>query len=126
MVCTPLISTAADGSTVGVGFVCGPGRTYRRFYADCPICERRRRFVARHDGIYYGETQMCCGCGDSWQDGELGYRPFRPGWRKESIATARRWWAEALTPRQYNAVIRAELNEYQADWSDEDAIEDAS
>jgi hypothetical protein len=38
----------------------------------------------------YGTTWTCCGCGDSWQDGERGERPFAPGWRKRSIEHARR------------------------------------
>lgn len=103
MVCTPLIT----GENTVVGYVCGPGQTYRRFYNHCPTCERRRRFVARFDGAYYGETHMCCGCGDSWQDGYLLGRPAKRGWRKDAINTANRWWHEALTPRAYWAEVRA-------------------
>lgn len=95
----------------GNAIVCGPGRTYRRFYGHCPVCDCRRRFVARFDGLYYGETHMCCGCGDRWQDGEMCPRPFQRGWRDKAKETARTWWQEAMTPRQYNAFMRAEMDE---------------
>jgi hypothetical protein len=103
MVCTPLVGTIADGSTVSVGWVCGPGQMYRRFYQHCEGCGRNRRWVARNDGLYYGETEMCCACGATWQDGcQLRTYP-------ESVTTARRWWSEAVTPQQYNAAVRGEI-----------------
>lgn len=39
---------------------------------------------------WYGWEVTCLGCGDRWQDGERGERPFMRGWRKDSIAKAMR------------------------------------
>lgn len=61
---------------------------------NCPTCKQRRRFAGR-DTAWYGPTVTCCGCGDSWSDGERHVRPFRRGWRAEAIAAAKELWAEA-------------------------------
>ena len=53
----------------------------------CPTCERPRRMLGEF-AEWYGTTWTCAGCGDSWQDGERGERPFAPGWRKRSIERA--------------------------------------
>ena len=39
---------------------------------------------------WYGWRITCLGCGEQWQDGEMGERPFRPRWRKDNIAKAMR------------------------------------
>jgi hypothetical protein len=39
---------------------------------------------------WYGMTWTCCGCGETWTDGEQHERPFVPGWRKSNIEYARR------------------------------------
>lgn len=71
-------------------FVCGPARSGdRRRILHCPVCERRRRHVVNFGG-YWGITVHCCGCGDSWMDGELAPRPFARGWREKAIASAKR------------------------------------
>lgn len=76
-------------------FICGPSRTLdRRRILKCPVENRRRRMVVNYGG-YWGSTVYCCGCGDSWSEGELNPRPFRPGWRKESIARAKERWQAA-------------------------------
>ena len=90
--------------------VCGsPVGVVRRKYLDCPVCERRTRFVIRFGGAWYGSTGTCCRCGDSWQDGEQGERPFARGWRKEAIAIAQQEWVEAMTPREYEAAVRRDI-----------------
>lgn len=61
----------------------------------CPVCHQRRRVIGRDRGAWYDVLWTCCGCGDSWADGELLPRPFRRGWRKEAIADARRRWLAA-------------------------------
>lgn len=78
-----------------VGYICAPSPTQvRRRILPCPTCERRRRFVCR---LYewYGWMVTCCGCGDSWEDGERLPRPFARGWRAAAIARARAAWAAA-------------------------------
>jgi hypothetical protein len=47
---------------------------------------------------WYGTTWTCAGCGDSWQDVERLERPFKPGWRRESIERARRVLASIGVP----------------------------
>jgi hypothetical protein len=56
---------------------------------DCPTCQRQRRALCRYYE-WYGATVICAGCGDTWNDGEMEYRPFAPGWRRKSIEHARR------------------------------------
>jgi len=55
---------------------------------DCPTCKRPRRMLGQFVE-WYGTTWTCAGCGDSWQDGYRGERPFAPGWRRQSIEFAR-------------------------------------
>ena len=55
---------------------------------DCPTCQRPRRMLGEH-AEWYGTTWTCCGCGDSWQDGERLERPFAQGWRRRSVERAR-------------------------------------
>jgi hypothetical protein len=101
-------------TTLGGAVICRPPRLYRRIVRDCPVCKQRRRFVVWWGGMWYGETLTCLGCGDSWQDGERGYRPFQRGWRQKAIAQAKATWAQAVTPREYKAAVRAEISEYMA------------
>ena len=72
--------------------VCRASDNYlRRRIIRWPVCERMREMVVRYEG-WHGPTVMCTGCGDSWQDGELSYRPFERGWRKRSVEYYRRLW----------------------------------
>lgn len=85
-------------TTYGNATVCTTGvREIRRAVRHCPICQRRRRFVVVYGwSPYYSPTTTCLGCGDSWQEGELGYRPFQRGWRDKAKAKAREQWANAF------------------------------
>lgn len=56
--------------------------------AHCPTCDRLRRMSAQFQE-WYGWTVTCAGCGDCWMDGEMGERPFLPGWRRKGIEHAR-------------------------------------
>ena len=81
-------------------FICGGDVAYRRRILACwGACEgRRRRVVVSYAwSPYYSPTFHCCACGDTWSDGELGYRPFRRGWRKGAIAQSKAMWAGATT-----------------------------
>lgn len=53
----------------------------------CSTCLRSRRFVAAYYE-WYGPTWTCLRCGDSWNEDGRCERPFRRGWRKESIRCA--------------------------------------
>lgn len=71
-------------------------RTYRRVTM-CPTEERRRRIVGWSQD-WYSTVWTCCGCGDSWSDGERMERPFARGWRQRAIAGAKADWI-AYGPR---------------------------
>jgi len=90
--------------------VCRPATFLLRRIANCPVCERPRQF-AGSDAAWYGTTWSCCGCGDSWTDGEMHPRPFARGWRKKAITEARRTWIEAIAfdPREHTAWVMAEV-----------------
>lgn len=66
----------------------------------CPTCKRRRRMLAQFQE-YYGWRTTCLTCGESWEDGEMLARPFEPGWRRKSVAHA----------RKRLAILRAEKEE---------------
>lgn len=87
-----------DGETV-TGALCVPGvLEIARHVWPCPVCKRRRRHVVIFDtSPWYAPRVMCCGCGDSWTEGELHERPFLPGWRKEATAKAKQYWADAFS-----------------------------
>ncbi|MFI7073628.1 hypothetical protein [Micromonospora sediminicola] len=76
----------------------------------CPVEQRRRRMAGR-DAAWYGATWTCCGCGDSWTDGEMHPRPFKRAWRKEAVAAAKRMWLEAagFNPAEHTAWVREQL-----------------
>jgi len=57
----------------------------------CPTEATRRRMVVRDHG-WWGVTWHCCGCGDSWSDGERLPRPFMRGWRDKAITRHRAMW----------------------------------
>lgn len=92
--------------------ICRPAEFLRRRIASCPICRSKRRFVGR-EAVWYGITWSCCGCGDSWTDGELHPRPFCRGWRAEAIARAKRMWDEAgpFDQAVYDRWCREQLGE---------------
>lgn len=81
-----------------------PPALYVATEADCPTCGTRERF-AGYDQPWYGPTLTCLGCGDRFSDGERLPRPFKPRWRRESIAEAEQWWPVAVrlySPAHHN------------------------
>ena len=91
--------------------LCRPAEFLFRRETNCPTCESNQRFAGR-DAAWYGTTWTCCGCGDSWTDGERHERPFERGWRKKSIAVAEKTWADAANfdPADHVAWLRDQLD----------------
>lgn len=80
--------------------VCQPRTTWIRKVRVCPCCGERHRIIGMSQE-WYDTIWTCCGCGDAWAGGELLPRPFRPGWRDQARAEARRnWRASLLVPRE--------------------------
>jgi hypothetical protein len=75
--------------------LCAPETLWVRTVSHCPTCARRRRFVGMQQ-LWYDTVWTCLGCGDSWSGDERRPRPFRRGWRRESVADARARWTEAV------------------------------
>lgn len=98
----PSCHEAGDGAVVpvtctrvGPAVVCRPSdRFLRRRIIRCPFEERQQEMVIRFEE-WYGPTVYCCGCGDSWSDGELMPRPFYRGWRHDQARRHRRLWDRA-------------------------------
>jgi len=74
------------------GAICNGGASFEsRRIQLCPTEGKRRRFYVRYQH-WYGSEWYCLGCGDRWQDGERGERPFMRGWREQAIARATTGW----------------------------------
>jgi len=70
------------------GCICAPRPTLVGIETmTCPHCGGERGFLVEFYE-WYGWDVICLACGDSWQDGEMRERPFRPRWRQEEIAKA--------------------------------------
>ncbi len=78
------------------GAICGGYGLLQRSIRVCPTEGKRARMVDAF-APWYGWTNYCCGCGDRWQDGERGERPFARAWRKDAIARAKKMYAKALS-----------------------------
>lgn len=91
--------------------ICRPSTFPLRRIVHCPTCKRRRRFAGR-DAPWYGPTWTCCGCGDSWHDGERLPRPFKRAWRAEAKARAKQTWTDAtgLTRDDHWNWLREEMS----------------
>ncbi len=90
--------------------VCAPDvQKLERKMLACPTCGKRRKMQLAHYA-WYGASVVCLTRhehrrlererqvvvrGEHWQGGEMCERPFAPGWRKASVASALRRWAEA-------------------------------
>ena len=96
--------------------ICGGAVAVCRRVLHCSTCNRRRRFVQSHAGLYYSDILTCLTCGDTWCDGERGERPFRRGWRSEAVTRARRQWAGAMTRDDFRAFVHDEITELGAAW----------
>lgn len=92
--------------------LCSPSQFVRRQMLHCPICKAKRRMVSR-DAVWYGATVTCCGCGDSWTDGERHERPFKRGWRKDEITKAKKAWDAAgpFDQAAYDAWFNEQMGE---------------
>jgi hypothetical protein len=102
----PAVSTATEPRIN----ICRPATFPIRAILRCPTEKRRRRF-ATLDAAWYGPTWTCCGCGDSFADGERLRRPARRGWREEVKAHAKQVWNQAgrFTRAQHREWLAHEL-----------------
>jgi len=99
--------------TYGTAVVCsGPRNIVRRRIMRCWNCKTKRRVVEVYGGAWYPSSLYCCHCGDGWGDGERMERPFARGWRQKSIAKAKQYWRDALTPEAFRAYVAADLEPY--------------
>ena len=77
--------------------VCAPriveSKKWRRI---CPSCTFRATTVGFF-AEWYGWHVICLHCGEEWQDGEWGERPFAPGWRQRNIEAAKKRWQQQGT-----------------------------
>jgi hypothetical protein len=78
------------------GAICGGFDVLERRIRHCPTENAQRRMVGGF-APWYGWTVYCLGCGDRWQDGERGERPFARGWRSDAIRHAEELYARALS-----------------------------
>ena len=94
-------------TTPTTGAICGGYDFAARRILLCPTEGRKRRFYATF-AHWYGWSFVCLGCGDRWQDGERGERPFVRGWRAEAIRHAKAGWDRvAVSSRERRAAFRA-------------------
>lgn len=87
------------------GAICGGYHVLERRIRVCPTENARRRMVGGF-APWYGWTVYCLGCGDRWQDGERGERPFARGWRKAAIRHAEEMYARALSGAAARSALR--------------------
>ena len=58
----------------------------------CPTCERPRRMLYRL-AAWYGAEWTCLTCGEEFNaDESRKERPFRRGWREDSVRSAKDFW----------------------------------
>ncbi len=88
--------------------LCRPATWWGRTVRDCPTCGSRRRFVVMLQE-WYGAVWTCCGCGDSWSDGQRHERPFARGWRDRERHRARDRWNAATSLREAAAAMTRDL-----------------
>lgn len=69
--------------------VCAPpDASANIFRSQCPTCERQT-YLVDFFVEWYGSEVVCLKCGERWMDGERMERPFKPGWRQDSIRRAK-------------------------------------
>ena len=95
------------------GAICNGGVAFEaRRIRYCPTEDKRRRSYERFQH-WYGWESTCLGCGDRWQDGEMGSRPFMRGWRKDAIARAKGHWDRVTVPaRDRRRAFRAFIDDF--------------
>lgn len=70
-------------------FICGRHVVIREVDKQrCPTCKSDQEFLCEFEE-WYGWTNTCLNCGDSWMEGELLKRPFMRGWRKQAVEEAK-------------------------------------
>lgn len=81
---------------------------------ECFNCHAKQ-VVRKFSGSgWYEDDSICAACGDN---NTTYYRPFRRGWRKENLATAAKWLAEAIPAEEYRALTMAAIKR-EMGWDD--------
>ena len=85
--------------------ICAPPALEVRIrWSDCPSClklnGKRRSPSTILTYEWYGPTETCLRCGDTWHSGEMAPRPARRGWRREAIDLAKRRYRHAHPKRE--------------------------
>lgn len=76
--------------------ICGVPVRISRMVMTCPSCGIEGWVVSHvQSSPYYSNIYTCTNCGDRWDNEELFSRPFKRGWRQESIRKANEAWEEA-------------------------------
>ena len=94
MVLGILNTTKTDERGGPVIVVCGPEYVeVKQPVLECPTCNRRRRMLMLAEP-YRGVYLTCLSCGERFHSDEGRMeRPFRRGWRQESIRQAKAVWS---------------------------------
>lgn len=82
MSCDPI----TQGGEV-VGAICRPRTEWVLSDKPCPLCGYDVGVMGMYQE-WYGTAWTCLACGDKWMDGELLERPWRRGWRRDSVLEA--------------------------------------
>lgn len=77
-----------------ISFCGGTARIQRRRFDLCPACKTADSWIvtAHASSGYWPPIHACTNCGDRWSDGERLERPFRRGWRQQSVNAAQQDW----------------------------------
>jgi hypothetical protein len=95
---------------VSGGSICGGFHVLERRIQHCPTEDAPRRMVGGF-APWYGWTIHCLGCGDRWQDGERGERPFERGWKPKAIKYAETLYTQALSGAAAKSALHRVLRE---------------
>lgn len=72
----------------------------------CWNCKSKKSVAHMTTNPYLGSIFTCVECGDRWSDGEAWERPFKRGWRQESIKKAKAIWGAPDTMSWDEAVAK--------------------
>jgi hypothetical protein len=83
----------------------------------CWNCQGARVLRVFSGSGWYEDHKTCLDCGE---DVASGYRPFRPRWRKDNIASAEKWLDQVIPSEDYFRMASAAVRE-EMQWNEEPA-----